>query len=68
MKENQESIEKLKQDKKVLQEKIKKLEKDVENLENKNTELNAELESLNGSLGARLAKGEKIALNEAQSQ
>lgn len=44
------------------------MEKDVENLENKNTELNAELESLNGSLGARLAKGEKIALNEAQSQ
>lgn len=30
--------------------------------------MNAELAGINGSLGARLAKGEKIALSEAQSQ
>lgn len=39
----------------------------MQGLESKNTQLATELAGINVSLGARLAKGEKIALNEART-
>lgn len=67
LEDNQESIDKLKADKKTLQEKIKKIEKDLENSEIKNAQLETELTGISDSLSGRLAKGENIKLSEAES-
>lgn len=63
LEESQEEIDKLRQDKKIVQEKNKKLEKEKENFEAKNELLAKELAGLNLSLAGRLAKGDKITLH-----
>ena len=63
LEDNQESIDKLKTDKKALLDKIRKLEKDLENSEIKNAQLSTELSGISDSLSGRLSRGEKIKLS-----
>lgn len=67
LEDNQESIDKLKTDKKSLLDKIRKLEKDLENSEIKNAQLSTELSGISDSLSGRLSRGEKIKLSEVES-
>ncbi len=64
---NQDGLEKLKQDKKVLQEKLKKAEKEAESLEIKNTQLSSELSSHSASVGAKLQRNEPLSPAETGS-